>query len=316
NMADINTDMLAMSRRGLLNQQPVDLNSVVRQALDQIAETPDTLRVVTELAGDLFSVEGSQGQLLRVVSNLVHNACDAMRNVGILRITTSNLYVDKTIGRYNRVEVGEYVRLTIEDNGCGISQEIRDKIFDAFFTTKHTSRRRGSGLGLTVVQALVEDHRGYIDLESEEGKGTTFSVYLPAHRPAIKEVETTRLESGNESVLVVDDDPIQRQVMAELLAALGYRVHDASSGEKAVDFVRRQSVDLVILDMVMPGGMDGTESYRQISTICPGQKALVLSGFAETERVREAQRLGAGTYLPKPVSIDQLAKAVREELDR
>ncbi len=316
NMADINTDMLALSRRGLLNQEPVDINSVIRQALEQIPHQLGHIGVATDLPRDLALVSGSHAQLLRVILNLINNACDAMDQGGTLRIKTSNTRVDEPIGKFNRVEPGEYVQVTIRDDGCGIPAGIRDRIFDAFFTTKSATGRRGSGLGLTVVQALVQDHRGYVDLESEEGKGTTFNVYLPTQTPKAYTQERMRLDTGIGIVLVVDDDAIQRQVLDDLLTKLGYRVERAASGEEAVDFLRDHPVDLLILDMVMPDGIDGAETYRRVAAMWPGQKAIILSGFAETDRVEEAQRLGAGTYLRKPMSLQQLAKAVREELDR
>lgn len=171
-------------------------------------------------------------------------------------------------------------------------------------------------MGLSVVQAIVEDHRGHLDLESEVGKGTTFSVYLPVSREELKEKGIQGLQGGSEMVLVVDDDRLQREVARELLQTLGYQVEAVASGEEALDYLQNYHVELLILDMIMPGGMDGAETYQRALELRPGQPAIVVSGFAESDRVREAQRLGAGGYLRKPVTLEELARAVREELDR
>ena len=315
-MADINEDMMALGRRGHFDEQPVELNRIASQAVEQMGSRPDGLAVNLELAPGLLPVAGSPAQLLRVVSNLVANAREAMQDAGTLTVRTENLYVDRPFGHYNRVELGEYVRLSVGDTGSGIAPEIRDRIFDAFFTTKSRANRRGCGLGLSVVQAIVEDHRGHLDLESEVGKGTTFSVYLPVSREELKEKGIQGLQGGSEMVLVVDDDRLQREVARELLQTLGYQVEAVASGEEALDYLQNYHVELLILDMIMPGGMDGAETYQRALELRPGQPAIVVSGFAESDRVREAQRLGAGGYLRKPVTLEELARAVREELDR
>ncbi|HEX2924170.1 MAG TPA: PAS domain-containing protein, partial [Chloroflexota bacterium] len=315
-MADLNSDMLALSRRGLLEQQPVSLNQLVEQAVRQMGDYPATLRLELALASDLLPVSGSPAQISRMLSNLLVNAREALHDIGLLAVKTENIYVERPFGRYSRVETGEYVKLSVADTGCGIAPEIQDKIFDTFFTTKQVAGRRGCGLGLSIVQAVVEDHHGYIDLESEIGKGTTFTVYLPIHRAPDEEASTDGLQGGTETILVVDDDQIQRGVSTALLETLGYQVRTASSGEEAVEFLRSHSVDLLMLDMIIEDKIDGTETYRRVLEVRPGQRAIVVSGYAESDRVREALALGVGAYLRKPLTIVDLAKAVRAELDR
>jgi PAS domain S-box-containing protein len=316
-MADINEDMMALARRGHFQQETVDLNGLVSQVVRQMGDRTGGIDVRLDFGSDVMLTIGSRSQLSRIVLNLLSNAIDAMHGSGTLTITTRNRYIDSPIGQYNRVEVGEYVEVAVSDTGSGIAEEIRDRIFDAFFTTKTTEKRRGCGLGLSVVQTIVEDHMGYIDLETVVGRGTTFRVYLPVHREATNGAEVrASLVGGSERVLVVDDDPSQREVVKTMLSTLGYGVETAASGDEAVAFLRSHSVELVMLDMVMPPGMDGLSTYRQILMLRPDQRAIVMSGFALSDRMEAMQGLGAGAFLRKPLTIGKLAQAVRLELDR
>jgi two-component system, cell cycle sensor histidine kinase and response regulator CckA len=314
-LAEINEDLLALARRGRLETSAVDVNRLVRQSADQMGDRPATLVVDLDLAEDLMPAEGSPSQILRVLMNIIANGRDAMRDSGVLTIRTRNVYVDSPVGSYNRVEIGEYVEISISDTGCGMPAGIRDSVFDAFYSTKKGSRR-GCGLGLTVVQSIVEDHQGYIDLASEEGSGTTFTLYIPVSRREVIENPAPEQPRGGERILVVDDDPLQRAVMGQVLKRLGYLAEAVDSGEEALAYLRQHPVDLLLLDMTMPGGMDGAESYQQIVERHPGQKALIVSGYADNDRVRLARELGAGSFLRKPVSLPALAAAVRQELDR
>lgn len=313
-MASINEDLLTLGRRGHFVQEVLDLNKVVEQVVAQNSERPETLVMELKLAPDLLPVKGSPAQLARVVTNLVSNAREAMQDMGVLTISTSNVYLDSPLGRYNRIEIGEYVRLDVKDTGCGIPEEVREKIFDAFFTTKTSGRRRGSGLGLSVVQGIVEDHSGYVELHSEVGKGTTFSVYLPACRAEFGTQPLAGSLRGTESILVVDDDPVQRDLAKRMLESLGYRVDAVASGEEALEYLRDRTVDLLVLDMIMLPGMDGAETYERVLQTRPGQRAIIVSGFAESDRVRRALGLGARPFLRKPVTLEALASAVREGL--
>lgn len=314
-MAEINEDMMALGRRGVVDRQPTDLNRVIELAVESIVNKPRSLVIDLDLARDLQPVSGSPAQFERLVLNLVFNAREAMQDAGHIIVKTETVYVDEPCGRHNPLEVGGCVKLSVSDTGPGIPPGIRGKIFDAFFTTKRSGTRRGSGLGLSIVQAIVEDHGGHLGLESEVGKGTAFSVYLPVCEDELEERASEEVRGGTETILIVDDDQLQRSVVKRLLQRLGYRVDVVPSGEKAVCCIKKQPVDLLILDMVMPEGIDGLETYRQVLEVRPGQRAIIMSGFAESERVWEAQSLGAGTYLRKPLKLEKLARAVREELD-
>lgn len=314
-LADINEGLQALGQRGQPGEEPVNLNRLVEDAVEQLADRPETLTLELHLAEDLLPVSGSASQLSLAVNRLVVNARESMYDAGVLTVTTENVYVDEPIGHFNRVEMGEYVRLTVGDTGAGIPESIRDKIFDPFFTTKRNGTRPRTGLGLSLVQAVVDDHRGYVDVESVVGKGTSFSLYLPVNREVLRERYNEGLPGGNETILIVDDDEEQVDLTKQLLETLGYRVRAVVNGEEGIAFLKTQAVDLVILDMVMPPGIDGLETYRRMLEIRPAQRAIIVSGYAESERVREAQSLGAGAYLRKPVTLGKLARAVRRELN-
>jgi two-component system, cell cycle sensor histidine kinase and response regulator CckA len=315
-MADINTDMLTLGRRGHIEREQVHLNKLILDVVSQITDRPDTLLVDLRLAPELRPISGSPAQLVRMLLNLIANARDAMQDSGALTIKTENLRVNSPAGRNGEIEVGEYVRVTVSDTGSGITAEIRDKVFEPFFTTKRADEKRGTGLGMSVVQAVVEDHHGHLDLKSDVGKGSSFSAYFPRSREEAASAPQETVPGGSESILLVDDDPIQREVARAVLIKLGYHVEVARSGEEAVSYLKKRSADLLILDMVMPPGMDGAETYAQVMKFKPGQRAIILSGFAETERVEVAKALGAGSHILKPISTGKLAKAVRLELDR
>lgn len=178
-LGKINGDLLTLGRRGHFERAPTDLNQVAEQAVTELGKRRDVGRIALRLAPDLPAVSGAEAQLLRVVTNLVANSLDATSGGGEVVVETARVSVEQPTGHYNRIEPGEYARLVVKDSGDGIAPEILGQIFDAFFTTKRADLERGSGLGLTVVQAVVEDHHGTIDVESEPGQGATFSVYLP-----------------------------------------------------------------------------------------------------------------------------------------
>lgn len=322
-IADINQQLLALSRRAYHEQALLNLNHVVETELARLARSEPGAQVTRrqELAPDLLNMKGSTQQLLRVIQNLCQNALEAMSPAGTLTVRTFNVYLDEPIQKYERMEAGEYVAVSIADTGHGIPPEIRDKIFDPFFTTKKADLKRGSGLGLSVVRGIVKDHNGYLDLESQPGQGTVFTLYFPACREAMDLPDEPRQQGGTERILLVDDDRLQIEVMGRLLRKLGYTVESARSGEEALRLMEagratRELPDLVVLDMVMGSGMDGAQTFERMKALRPGQKSIIVSGYSESPRVDLAQSLGAGAYLRKPVTIEKLGRAVREELDR
>ena len=217
------------------------------------------------------------------------------------------------------IREGDYVVLKVSDNGKGISAEDLGKIFEPFYTKK-VMGRSGTGLGLAVVWGTVKDHHGYIDVRSEEGKGSVFTLYLPVCREEIlserKGVPTESYKGRGEWILVVDDVREQRELATAMLTGLGYRVSAVSSGEEAVTYLMTHRVDLLVLDMIMDPGMDGLETYQKVLEINPTQKTIIVSGFSETDRVKKAQALGAGDYVQKPYIREKIGLAIRRELDK
>ena len=214
------------------------------------------------------------------------------------------------------MRAGEYAVLVVKDNGPGITPEDMKRIFEPFYTKK-VMGRSGTGLGLSVVWNVMQDHEGYIDITSDNS-GTCFELFFPITRKTVfSENETIDMETlygQGEEVLVVDDVKSQREITSRMVEKWGYNAHAVASGEAAVEFVRNRPVALLLLDMIMDPGIDGLETYQRIKEIRPDQKAILLSGFAETDQVKKALSLGAGRYMKKPILFSDLAKAIKAEL--
>ena len=316
-------DLLTLARRAVMPTEPVDLNQVVSQFLSspeyhKIREySPDVQTEVRLEEAEGLTIMGSPTHLSKTVMNLLSNAVEAMPRGGRIVVSTDQCYMDRPVAGYDHIKEGDYVTLTVADTGTGISPDDIDKIFEPFYTKKKMGRS-GTGLGMAVVWGTVKDHKGFIDVQSTEGEGTTFKLYFPVTRniSAVdgSEIRTEDYAGGGELILVVDDMEQQREVAAGMLKQLGYRVSSVSSGEEAVTYLKEHDADLLLLDMIMDPGMDGLDTYRKIIEMHPGQKAVIASGFSETDRVREAQRLGAGKYLKKPFLMEKLGIAVKSEL--
>lgn len=317
-------DLLTLARRGVVSTEALNLNDVVSAYLktpehESIRLHQPDVRFEVRLDEGLLPVKGSRGHLSKTVMNLLLNAAEAMPGGGVVTITTTNKYLDRPVKGYDDVTEGDYAVLTVSDTGKGISAEDRGRIFEPFYTKKAMGRS-GTGLGLAVVWGTVKDHNGYIDVQSEEGKGTTFSLYFPVTREDLTKDKPHALLRDylgkGEAILVVDDIKEQCELAVSMLSKLHYNVTSISSGEEAVEYMKTGQADLLILDMIMDPGIDGLETYRRILAFHPGQKAIIASGFSETERVRRAQELGSGTYVRKPYVLEEIGLAVRRELDK
>ncbi len=316
-------DLLTLARRGVAEQTVLNVNALVNDYLESpecrlLQTRHPQVRMRSNLDADLLNILASPVHLSKALMNLVANAAEALLVEGEVTIATVNRYVDHPLQGFETVTEGEYVLLSVQDTGVGIAAEDRRRIFEPFFTKKALGRS-GTGLGMSVVWFTVKDLGGFVDIHGVEGQGTRFDLYLPVTRRDATEVArrvTIDDCRGTERVLVVDDVAEQRDIAAGMLGKLGYTVATAPSGEAALDYLQHHAVDILVLDMIMDPGIDGCETYRRVIQQYPGQKAIVASGYAENDRVREIRRLGAGAYLKKPYTLEKLALAVRAELGK
>ncbi|MFP4347030.1 MAG: PAS domain S-box protein [Desulfococcaceae bacterium] len=314
-------DMLTVTRGVASTKQILNPNALIEDYLGspEFAELKGRHPLIdyrTDLAPDLFNISGSALHLRKSLMNLVINGSEAMTAAGPLVLRTRNRYVDRPLKGYDEVLAGEYVVIEVRDGGSGISPEDLDRIFEPFYTKK-VMGRSGTGLGLAVVWNTVQDHGGYINVHSDEN-GTAFELYLPVSRHRIEEkkapVPPADYRGNGQRILVVDDEESQREIACEILTTLGYRAEAVSGGKEAVAYVKNHPVDLVVLDMVMAPGIGGRETYAEILNIHPDQKAIIASGFSESEEVHETQRMGAGRYIKKPYTLENIGLAIRETL--
>lgn len=322
--AAIVQDLLTLSRRGVPIAEVVDLNDTVKHFIDSpeyddlMARHPG-IEVVAELDAGPVSIKGSPVHLTKTLMNVVFNAAEAIIDSGTIRIRLGKERIEPGDLRLKGAP-GEYAVLTVVDNGHGIASADLKRVFEPFFTKK-VMGRSGTGLGMAIVWAAVEDHKGFIDIDSQVGQGTSVRLFFPAtleKRTYPRPIgEPLQLAGKGEEVMVVDDDVEHREIAMRMLARLGYKTTAVTSGEDAVaKFEACCRPNIIFLDMMLGSGLDGLETYRQILKIRPGQKAIIVSGHSESQRVRQARQLGAGTFIKKPYSLLDIGAAVRYEIDK
>jgi CheY-like chemotaxis protein len=260
-------------------------------------------------------VEADPGQISQVLHNLVINATQAMPSGGMMRILGENLVAEP--GSESGIEPGRYVRISIQDEGIGISADHLSKIFDPYFTTK----QMGSGLGLATAYSIIKNHRGHISVESKLEKGSTFHVYLPASDQKVVQQlkEDQDLISGKGKILVMDDEPLVRKVLGKMLLAMGYEVESVEDGAQALElYTRAQDTGdpfiTVILDLTVPGGMGGKEAMARLLKIDPQIKAIVSSGYSDDPVMADFQSYGFTDVIAKPYRISELDKVLKKTL--
>ena len=321
--ADVVADLLTIARGVATGKEVLNLNSTVNEYLgsaehQNLEKTHSFIDFKTELDPDLLNMMGSPTHIKKTLMNLIMNASEAIEGGGTVTISTTSRYLDEPLKGYEDVRTGEYAVLGVSDDGSGIAPEDLERIFEPFYTKKIMGRS-GTGLGLAVVWNTVQDHNGYINVNTSE-KGTAFELYFPVTREEVaaegKEVPLEDCLGHGEKILVVDDEERQREIASGILTRLGYNAEAVSSGEEAIEYVKENPVDLIVLDMVMPKGINGRETYEGLIKIRPRQKAIIASGFSETEDVKIAQSLGAGKYIKKPYTLGKVGLAVKEELEK
>jgi PAS domain S-box-containing protein len=314
--------LLAFSRRQVMDMKVIDLNTVLKD-LDKMLRRiiGEDIELKTILAGNLGRVKTDPGQIEQVILNLVVNARDAMPKGGILLLETTNVELDEGYARYHiGVAPGRYVLLSVTDTGCGMSAEVREHIFEPFFTTK--AKDKGTGLGLSTVYGIVKQSGGNIWVYSELDRGTTFKIYLPRVEEEADSlpyrVDDKMLPEGNETVLLVEDDPSVRELAARVLRNQGYTVLEAANGNEALRISRegnRGKIYLLLTDVVMPQ-MGGRELVSQFRAHYPEIKVLFISGYTDSTMTHNAILKPGEHFLEKPFSPTGLARKVREVLDR
>ena len=321
--AEIVQDLLTLARRGVASKKVFNLNQIVADFLKSpeyrnLTTQNSRITVDTRLVPDILNMAGSPLHLSKSLMNLVANAVDAMPSGGAIRLATANCYFDQTHHGFETIPEGEYTVLEVADQGIGMLPADLERIFEPFYTKKSMGRS-GTGLGMSVVWGTVKDHEGFFDIRTEEGSGTTFGLYFPATRSVTEINAPVYIDDylgKGESILIVDDSLKQRELAARMLQRLGYDVRTADNGEQALQLMAEQVFHLVVLDMIMDPGMDGLDTFKKMLEITPGQKAIIASGYSESNRVREMQRLGAGCYVRKPYTLENIGIAVRKELER
>lgn len=315
-------DLLTLSRRAVNISQVIDLRRLVNDYLSSPEHTAlfslhSNTRMRTVFSPDIANIQGSPVHLTKAVMNLIGNALEAMPQGGKVTLELSGETIESRESLFDRIPSGRYTVLKVSDNGIGIEEDDIEKIFEPFYTRK-VMGRSGTGLGMAVVLGAVQDHNAYIDVDSIVGKGTCVTLYFPT---TIETADSTlsapdirpALGTG-ETILVIDDVPEQLTIACGLLERLGYKPTPCPSGEDAVEKVKKQQYDLLVIDMVMAPGIDGLETYKRILDIFPGQKAVFATGFSNSAKIQAASDMGAGTVLIKPYSIVGIGEAVKEVL--
>jgi two-component system, cell cycle sensor histidine kinase and response regulator CckA len=319
--AEIVQDLLTVARGAVISKEPLNLNDVIGEYLKspecgRLLQYHPGVTVKTRSDPLLLNVKGSSAHIRKVLMNLVSNASEAIDGAGDVVVSTMNRRIERPLKGYESIKSGEYAVVAVADSGSGISADDLQRIFEPFYTKKVLGRS-GTGLGLTVVWNVVQDHNGYIDVATDS-RGTRFELYFPVTEEPVRNkkpsVPLDDLQGRGETILVVDDVKTQREITCQMVEALGYRAMAVSGGEEAVDYLKDHSVDLLLLDMIMDPGISGRETYERIKKIRPRQKAIIVSGFAETAQVRETLKSGAGRYLKKPLILAELGAALKEEL--
>ncbi len=307
--------LLAFARGGRYEVKPTDINAIVREQNSLFRRTYKEITLHEQLADDLWVTEADRGQIKQVLMNLYVNARQAMPGGGALSVQTANVTIGPDRDRPYEVKPGRYVCITVSDTGVGMDEATVQKIFEPFFTTRKMGR--GTGLGLASVYGIVKNHGGFINVKSEKGRGSTFTVYLPASEKKIPMTpeNTQSVTGGTKTVLLVDDEEMILDIGSAMLQKLGYRVLTASSGREAIELYRqrREDIDLVILDMIMPD-IGGGDVYDELRRIDLHVRVVLSSGYSLNGDAEEILSRGCRAFIQKPFNLSTLSEKIGEIL--
>lgn len=317
--ASLTQSLLAFSRQQPIMLTPINVNESIQRTEKLLKRLiTDDVELKTFYSASEIIIEADPTQIDQILFNLAANARDAMVHGGSMTIRTERVDLDdEFIHNHGFGEPGTYALISVSDTGCGMTQEIRAKIFEPFFTTKAIGK--GTGLGLSTVYGIIKQHEGYISLTSEPGKGTTFDIYLPTIRtsvPGDTESSSIPLASGNEKILVADDDSNVNDLVTDILREHGYEVIGASDGQEAITKFRdNPGISLLILDSVMPR-MNGRQAYESIRSIDPSIRVLFTSGYTRDYILDKGIKAREFEFIAKPLKPLTLLQKVREILDK
>jgi len=315
--SELTRQLLGYARKGKYEVKAINLNQIVKYNSETFGRTRKNITIHREFAEDLLAIKADESQIGQVLINLYINAADAMPDGGELILKTMNVTHKKMKNKRYDPKPGRYVLLQVTDNGTGMDEKTMERIFEPFFTTKEMGG--GSGLGLASVYGIIKGHGGYIEVDSEKGLGTTFSIYLPASDQSVQKPSEPyeQVIKGDKTVLLVDDEEIVIDVAVELLKKLGYNVIEAGSGKEAIQLFGEwcDKIDMVILDIIMPD-IGGGEVYDRIKEIDPQVKVLLSSGYSIDGQATDILERGCNSFIQKPFSMAVLSKKIREVLNK
>lgn len=315
--SELTRQLLGYARKGKYEVKLINLNQIVKYNSETFGRTRKNITIHREFAEDLLAIKADESQIGQVLINLYINAADAMPGGGELILKTMNVTHKKMKNKRYDPKPGRYVLLQVTDNGTGMDEKTMERIFEPFFTTKEMGG--GSGLGLASVYGIIKGHGGYIEVDSEKGLGTTFSIYLPASDQSVQKASEPyeQIIKGDKTVLLVDDEEIVIDVAVQLLKKLGYNVIEAGSGKEAIQLFGEwcDKIDMVILDMIMPD-IGGGEVYDRIKEIDPQVKVLLSSGYSIDGQATDILERGCNSFIQKPFNMAVLSNKIREVLNK
>ncbi|MCF8061009.1 MAG: PAS domain S-box protein [Deltaproteobacteria bacterium] len=311
--ADLTRQLLGFARGGKYEVKPIDPNDLVRQSAELFGRTRKEIEMRTRFQEGVWSIQADRSQLEQVLLNLFVNAWQSMPSGGTLFLETENVELAREETGPHNIPEGRFVRIRVKDTGVGMSRETRERVFEPFFTSKKMGR--GTGLGLASAYGIVKNHGGLIRVESKLGRGSTFTLDIPASKHAAKETEQPEqeLRRGTGTILLVDDEDMVLEVGTEMLSRLGYQTISARSGAEAVALFEqeRDRIDLVILDLVMPG-LGGGEVYDRLQEIDSEVRVLISSGYSVDGQAQAVLDRGGSGFIQKPFDLQSLSRKVRD----